>query len=281
MSYTDPYASSSSYQSKRPRYLVGDQPEEEHVAEHLRAILTESIGSAVELGCGDGRYTTILAGLAGRVLAADPSQAMVEACRRRLAGSDNVEVRKGSASEVLDEMSSPADLVASFWSITYPLQEPYDVRLSGDGRVRQYAATSAADQAIENFVRRLLERTSTALFCVYFEPDSIEQKWVTRTWSRIGEFPGGSRNHVLAQFERVLSQNKAFRTVFEKVNASLVTSQAELAKVFLELHLRNLVPPGETRESLSEDLLHDMESFREGEMYRIPAGWRVCSAIRL
>ncbi|MBI3783404.1 MAG: metalloregulator ArsR/SmtB family transcription factor [Deltaproteobacteria bacterium] len=60
----------------------------------LAALLDES-WTVGDLGCGTGQVTTTLAPFVRRVIAVDSSRAMMQALRRRLNGSTNVEVRHG------------------------------------------------------------------------------------------------------------------------------------------------------------------------------------------
>ncbi len=48
-----------------------------------------------DLGCGTGQLAEVLAPYAGRVIAVDSSDDMLEAARQRLGGASNVDVRKG------------------------------------------------------------------------------------------------------------------------------------------------------------------------------------------
>jgi len=57
--------------------------------------LLDSDLHVADLACGTGRVAECLAPFVGRVVAVDGSSAMLEAARQRLAGRDNVEVRRG------------------------------------------------------------------------------------------------------------------------------------------------------------------------------------------
>jgi ubiquinone/menaquinone biosynthesis C-methylase UbiE len=50
--------------------------------------------SALDLGCGTGRYAAVIAGSAARVIAADRSPAMLEEARKKLCKHDNVSLRQ-------------------------------------------------------------------------------------------------------------------------------------------------------------------------------------------
>lgn len=52
---------------------------------------------AVDIGCGNGRHSELLASLADRVLALDASQTMLETARERLSSASNAELLAGDA----------------------------------------------------------------------------------------------------------------------------------------------------------------------------------------
>ena len=64
---------------------------------HLAALAALAGGDWVvgDLGCGTGQVSASLAPFVGRVIAVDESAAMLQAARRRLAGLDNVDLRRG------------------------------------------------------------------------------------------------------------------------------------------------------------------------------------------
>lgn len=68
--------------SRRNRYVVGDQ-DIEAVKARLRRL--DGLGSALELGCGDGEYSPDIAAGASELVATDWSLEMVQAATARLA----------------------------------------------------------------------------------------------------------------------------------------------------------------------------------------------------
>ncbi len=69
---------------------------------HLQALcgLLDPAWVVGDLGCGTGATTAALAPFVGRVIAVDNSAAMLAAARRRLAGLDNIELRRGDLEEL-------------------------------------------------------------------------------------------------------------------------------------------------------------------------------------
>ena len=64
---------------------------------HLGALaaLADSDWVVGDLGCGTGQVSAALAPFVGRVIAVDSSAAMLQAAKRRLAGFDNIDLRRG------------------------------------------------------------------------------------------------------------------------------------------------------------------------------------------
>ena len=59
------------------------------------AALADADWIAGDLGCGTGQVSAALAPFVGRVIAVDSSAAMLQAAKRRLAGFDNIDLRRG------------------------------------------------------------------------------------------------------------------------------------------------------------------------------------------
>jgi len=64
---------------------------------HLGALAALADGDWIvgDLGCGTGQVSAALAPFVGRVIAVDSSAAMLQAAKRRLAGFDNIDLRRG------------------------------------------------------------------------------------------------------------------------------------------------------------------------------------------
>ncbi|MEO8256341.1 MAG: metalloregulator ArsR/SmtB family transcription factor [Acidobacteriota bacterium] len=69
---------------------------------HLAALAALADGDAVagDLGCGTGQVSAALAPFVARVIAVDSSAAMLQAAKRRLAGLDNIELRRGELEQL-------------------------------------------------------------------------------------------------------------------------------------------------------------------------------------
>jgi ubiquinone/menaquinone biosynthesis C-methylase UbiE/DNA-binding transcriptional ArsR family regulator len=84
------FFSSSAGQWDRVRDLFGDRF-------HLAALaaFAQSDWVVGDLGCGTGQVTASIAPFVARVIAVDGSAAMLQAARKRLHGTDNVDLRRG------------------------------------------------------------------------------------------------------------------------------------------------------------------------------------------
>ncbi len=84
------FSSSAAYWDRLRTELFGDQ-----VEVPLLSALLDPAWTVGDLGCGTGRLVEALAPFVAQVVAVDASAAMLGAARRRLAGSPNVELRRG------------------------------------------------------------------------------------------------------------------------------------------------------------------------------------------
>src|SRR5262245_42091536 len=91
---------------------------------HLEALgaLADSGWIAGDLGCGTGQVSAALAPFVARVIAIDSSAAMLQAAKRRLAGVENVELRRGDL-EALPVDDSRLD-VALLMLVLHHVPEP-------------------------------------------------------------------------------------------------------------------------------------------------------------
>ncbi|MHA7109323.1 class I SAM-dependent methyltransferase [Sunxiuqinia elliptica] len=71
---------------KRNRFVVG-RLDAELVAGKVASL--ENLGSVLELGCGNGTYSKIIAGASHQLLATDLSQEMIDVAKQRLASFSN------------------------------------------------------------------------------------------------------------------------------------------------------------------------------------------------
>ena len=75
--------------------------------------------SALEIGCGAGAFTGLLAAVADRVLAIDVSAVAIDRARQRMLGVAGVEFRVGNIIDVPLEDESPWDLIVMNDTVYY------------------------------------------------------------------------------------------------------------------------------------------------------------------
>lgn len=120
------------------RVMRARQPEEiaESVTDETRRLLDRLLRRAgresgapldrvLEVGCGIGRLTPVIAARARMVDALDMTPGMLEAARRNCAGLDNVTLRLGRAQDLplRDQDTPPADVAVCVWVLMHILDE--------------------------------------------------------------------------------------------------------------------------------------------------------------
>ena len=93
--------SRAAFDAQAPTYDTGMEGDHArrlypHVlAEVARAVAGNPAPRLLDLGCGTGAVTDVLAPFVRRVVAVDHSREMLDVARRRLDGRDNVDLREG------------------------------------------------------------------------------------------------------------------------------------------------------------------------------------------
>ncbi len=100
-----------------PWELPGSDYEQTRYAHHLEMLAGRRYPRVLEVGCGSGRLTALLAGIADRVIAVDVSLAAIERARQRISSISQEGVRGAIEFRVADVIQSnvvdegPWDLV--------------------------------------------------------------------------------------------------------------------------------------------------------------------------
>lgn len=148
-----------------------------------------------EFGCGTGRVTDIMVGYAAELVLADYSTAMVAAASRRF---PNARILRADTRDAVTTLlghgrAGVFDLVASFWSLSYPIGEFFET-MTPTGIAANQDRLQARDAAAR-FVRHLVELLAPGghLLVWLFDSDSPEQRLVTRAWEQVAPFPDGGR----------------------------------------------------------------------------------------
>jgi SAM-dependent methyltransferase len=153
----------------------------------------------VEFGCGTGRITTRLVPYARRLIAADYSSTMIGAVQARLPQTEAfcADTRKAVAHLRDHGLSGTFDVVAAFWSLSYPLGEFFETMTARGIQPVDDVATARKQAAA--FVRHLVNLLAPGghLLALFFDSETLEQRLVTRVWERVAPFPEGGRSYTL------------------------------------------------------------------------------------
>lgn len=155
--------------------------------------------AVVEFGCGTGRVTARLMPYARRLVVADYSPTMIEAVQSRWPRAEALCAdTRDAVTDLLDQGGRGAfDVVAAFWSLSYPLGEFFET-MTADG-VRPVDDEARAREQAAEFVGRLVSLVAPGghLLALSFDAETPEQRLVTRLWERIAPFPGEGRSYTL------------------------------------------------------------------------------------
>lgn len=150
-----------------------------------------------EFGCGTGRITRMLAPYAHELVLADYSPAMITAVSQGFPQARTLcaDTRDAVASLLAEGHQATFDVVAAFWSLSYPLGEFFET-LSASGVVPNPDTAHARSQAI-TFVHHMVDLLAPNghLTALLFDAESPEQRLVTRGWERVAPFPEGGRSY--------------------------------------------------------------------------------------
>ncbi|MGQ4616911.1 methyltransferase [Nocardia sp. R7R-8] len=171
--------------------------------ELMRNRMTELFGAPdralriAEFGCGTGRITRVLAPYAHELILADYSTAMITAASQGFPQARTLctDTRDAVATLLSEGRSATFDVVAAFWSLSYPLGEFFET-LSASGIVPNPEPAHSRNQATA-FVHHMVDLLAPNghLTALFFDAESPEQRLVTRGWERVAPFPEGGRSY--------------------------------------------------------------------------------------
>ncbi|MBF6445286.1 methyltransferase [Nocardia farcinica] len=150
-----------------------------------------------EFGCGTGRITRMLTPYARELVLADYSPAMITAVSQGFPHARTLcaDTRDAVAALLVEGRQASFDVVAAFWSLSYPLGEFFET-LSASGIVPNPEPGSAREQAI-SFIHQMIDLLAPNghLTVLLFDAESPEQRLVTHGWERVAPFPEGGRSY--------------------------------------------------------------------------------------
>jgi len=213
----------------------------------------------VDLGCGTGRVTSRLEPYARSLLAIDSSQSMVDAFRQRHPGVDTwcLDIREAVARLHNGGRAGTFDVVGAFWSLSYPISDCFE-EVTADG-VRPIADHTVGRACAARLVRDVVELLAPQghLLVLFFDPDTREQRLVTRLWERIATFPYDRRAHnrqlLLDELRAAEDRGQGWFTCTRMGGVALAPNRAAAHAWFDRLHLKDmpaLVTDPEVREAI-------------------------------
>lgn len=150
----------------------------------------------LDLGCGTGRVTAVLAPYAANLHGIDNGQPMIDAFTQRFpAAQATCQDTRAAVEAMCAANAGPFDVVGGFWSLSYPIGDLFE-ELTASG-VRPKPDQQAARDQAEQLVRRILNLVAPDghVMILFFDSDTPEQRLVTRLWERIAPFPGTGRGY--------------------------------------------------------------------------------------
>ncbi|WP_116043570.1 class I SAM-dependent methyltransferase [Amycolatopsis palatopharyngis] len=195
------YRYSEIYEEVLPPHYYGGKEDldlvRDYLSTHLGPPPDAGKHEVLELGCGPGRLTSLLAPYAARLLATDKSEGMISAVRQRFA---DITTRCTDTESVVHALhregrSNSFDLIGAFWSMSYPLLECFE-ETTADGVVSTTDPEQGRTRA-RSLLQHLVDLLAPGghMIMLFFDANTEEQRLVTNLWERIAPFPGTGRDY--------------------------------------------------------------------------------------
>jgi SAM-dependent methyltransferase len=199
----------------------------------------------LDLGCGTGRVTAVLAPYAAHLHGVDSGQPMIEVFTRRFPAAEATCHDSRAAVEAMGaENAGPFDVIGAFWSLSYPIGDLFE-ELTSDG-VQPKPDQEAAREQAGQLVRRILSLVAPHghLMILFFDSETPEQRLVTRLWEKIAPFPGTGRGYareIVLDTLRAAEDQGDGRLAHIRLGGAAVAPDAAAARRWFEVvHLKSL-----------------------------------------
>lgn len=196
--FNEGYLDADLYEATLPPHIYGGVEDTSLVGNLLAKLFgppAQQIDRILDIGCGPGRVSSVLAPYAKSLVGADKSAGMTSAFSKRFPDATTINMDTESlVNEFLREgRTSSFGVIGSFWSLSYPLLECFEetnssgVQLVGDESTGRVRANSIVDGLVQ-----LLD-DGGLLIGLFFDAETAEQRFVTDVWERVFPFPGNGR----------------------------------------------------------------------------------------
>jgi SAM-dependent methyltransferase len=199
----------------------------------------------LDLGCGTGRVTVVLAPYAAHLHGVDSGQPMIDVVAQRFPAAEvTCQDTRAAVEALCTENAGSFDVVGAFWSLSYPIGDLFE-ELTVDGvlpKPDQYAAREQAEQLI----RRILSLVAPHghLIILFFDSDTPEQRLVTRLWEKMAPFPGTGRGYareiVLDTLRTAEDEGEGRLTHTRLGGAAFALDASAVRRWFEVVHLKSL-----------------------------------------
>ncbi|WP_130915499.1 class I SAM-dependent methyltransferase [Nocardia cyriacigeorgica] len=207
------YADADVYEAMLPPHYYAGLEDTDLIRDHLRYLYgapDQHEGLRVlDLGCGPGRVTTVLAPYAATLIGTDKSAGMIDQFAARFPDADAVCADTETVLAQFVEQQRRLDLIGSFWSMSYPLLECFETTTA-----QGVVSSGTLDEGIaraRTLIDHLVELLAPdgRLLMLFFDAATAEQRLVTRLWERVQPFPGTGRDFTWNLLQRGLQDSEA------------------------------------------------------------------------
>ncbi len=192
------YADAQVYETMLPPHYYHGREDIDLIRDHLHKVYGnprhDNVLQALDLGCGPGRVTSVLADYADTLTGTDKSPGMIAQFSARFPDAEAHCVDTETVVAQFAKHNRRFDLIGSFWSMSYPLLECFETTTSDGVTVTSDLDTGTA--RAHTLISHLIDLLSPGgrLVMLFFDAATPEQRLVTRLWERIHPFPGTGRD---------------------------------------------------------------------------------------
>lgn len=244
---------------------------------------------AIDLGCGTGRGTIILAKYAKKVIAVDINQRMLNFAKTVLKEYRNVELIKDEMFNFISRMVitnfiKKVDLLLFFWSIFYPLNFEF-VEISPNFEIKLKEPRKALKSCYEKLKTLFFNiEKGCKVVIFHYRTDTDEQKIAHKYWKRLFPFPFGTPSPSRYVLKKFLKENSdILQYKWSEVDGKVIFDNLDNAlEVFMNFHFHGIF---NRRLSIArrmiQELAEDLRPFQKNGHYVLSCGCSIIEVTRL